>query len=389
MRIGIDVRYLSHGLLGGVHTYVKNFVPELVVLAHDHEIFLYADTKRPFELTRLPDNVTLRCLPWSNSFSSVYHDLFMRREMRRDRLDVVHFPANYGLGPQDVATIVTLHDAINILPLSEILGREFLRGHVKSLRTAVMIVYLHAWSREALRRADLMLTVSQHASREIARYSGLEPGKIRSIPHGLSPDLRRINDPSVLGDVRLRHELPRSFVLADALKNPAVLLRAWRLLPEQIRANRRIVFFSRRPEVLPIVHEAVRAGEARLLLRPAREDLIALYSMADAFVFPSWIEGFGIPVLEAMTCGAPVIASDRGSIPEVAGAAALLADAEDERAFAAHLCAVLEQPEIAASLRSRGIARARQFSWTNTARAILEAYTASEAARPQGKRMAA
>jgi len=374
MRIGIDVRYLSHGLLGGVHTYVRHFVPELLSLASDHQVFLYADTKRPFELSGLPAHVTLRRMTWTSPLSSVYHDLFMRRQMRRDQIDVAHFPANYGLAPKGVSSVVTLHDEINLLPLSEVLGREFFRGNVKSFRTAAMRFYLHAWSTAAVQRADRILTVSKHAADQISRHSGIDASRITAIPHGLSHDLRRITDQLALGAVRTRHDLPARFVVADALKNPAVLVRAWRLLPEQLRLNRRIVFFSRRPDVLPIVHEAIAAGDARLLIRPDRPDLIALYSMADAFVFPSWIEGFGIPVLEAMTCGAPVIASNRGSIPEIAGDAALFADAEDERTLAEHLLAVLERPAVRRELQARGYARAKEFSWAKTARGILDAY---------------
>jgi glycosyltransferase involved in cell wall biosynthesis len=105
--------------------------------------------------------------------------------------------------------------------------------------------------------------------------------------------------------------------------------------------------------------------------------LIALYSMAEAFVFPSWFEGFGLPILEAMVCGAPVIASDRYSIPEVCGGAALLADAEDEVTFARHLKQVLGSPEEAARLRELGYRRAAQFSWHKSARMIRDAYASS------------
>jgi glycosyltransferase involved in cell wall biosynthesis len=158
------------------------------------------------------------------------------------------------------------------------------------------------------------------------------------------------------------------------LKNPAVLVRAWHRLPPALREARQLVFFARRPDVLPIIHEAVRAGDAQLLIRPSRKDLIALFSMADAFVFPSWIEGFGIPLLEAMACGAPIVASDRGAIPEVVGDAGLLADAEDDALLARHLAAVLGSPEVAERLRERGYARVREFSWRNTARQILDSY---------------
>lgn len=369
MRIGIDVRYLSHGLVGGVHTYIAHFVAELIEQARDHQIYLYADTKRPFELGILPGHVTIRSLPWRSPLSSVYHDFFMRHQMAHDRLDVVHFPANYGFGPLGTRTVITVHDAINILPL-----REILRGHRKDPRTIALMSYLHYCTKTALKRADLILTVSAHAAQEIARHAPIEPERIVPVPHAPTPDLRRIEDSTVLADVRRRHGLARPFVLADALKNPAALTGAWSLLPERLRGNREIVFFSRRPDPPSVVRRAVADGQARLLVRPSREDLIALYSMAEAFVFPSWIEGFGIPILEAMTCGAPVIASNRGAIPEVAGKAALLADAEDPIMLAWNLTLVLHSPVTARRLRERGYARAAEFSWQRTARTILDSY---------------
>ena len=122
MRIGIDVRYLSHGLVGGVHTYIKHFVAELCAIAADHQIVLYADTKRPFELNDLPPYVTLRLLPYRGPQSSVYLDYIgLRHAMARDRLDVVHYPANYGFRVPGARVVVTLHDALTIMPLRETL----------------------------------------------------------------------------------------------------------------------------------------------------------------------------------------------------------------------------------------------------------------------------
>lgn len=377
MRIGIDVRYLSHGLFGGIHTYVTNFVPELLRLTQADEVILYADAKRPFELRDLPAHASVRLLPYRNALSSVVNDWFMGRWLERDRLDVMHYPANFGFGPANARVVITLHDALNLLPLSHLLTS---RGTPRTPRVAAMTVYLHTCTWRALRGAALLLTVSEHAKGEIHRISGYRPERILPAPHAPTPDLRRVTDPARLAEVCERHGLPARFVLADALKNPAVIVRAWARLPADLRATHAIVFFSRRPDPLPVVFEAVERGVARLLVRPSRPDLIALYSQAAAFIFPSWYEGFGIPILEAMMCGAPVIASDRTSIPEVAGGAALLMDAEDDAALARHLTRVLAEPAEAERLRALGLARAAQFSWRATAEQILRGYRLALAA---------
>lgn len=369
MRIGIDVRYLSHGLTGGVHNYLANLLPALLQHARDHEIVLYADTKRPFELHELPASVELRLLPYKGAHSSLLHDwLTLRREAARDRLAVIHFPANHGLAPPSTPGVLTLHDAINILPLHEIL-----RGHQKNPRTLAMMTYLHLCSTLSLRRAALVLTVSEHARREIVRVGRIDAGRVVTIPHAPAPDLRRVSDPAALAAVRRRYGLTRPFVLADGLKNPAVLVRAWPLLPAAIRDTHQLVFFARR-EPPPAARSAEAAGFARVLINPPRPDLVALFSMAAAFAFPSWIEGFGIPLLEAMVCGAPVVASDRGAIPEVLGDAGLIADADDERAFAAHLTRVLSDAAVAAELRARGSRRAANNTWEKAAQRTIECY---------------
>ena len=372
MRIGIDVRYLSHGLMGGVHTYVENFVPALLAQADGHEVYLYADTKCPLELGDLPKDkrIVVRNVPWRTSLSSLYHDLFyLGKIMENDRLDIAHFPANYGFGPSNARTVITLHDAINVMPWQKII-----EGHPKNIRTISKMTYLHWCSTAAVRRAKMLITVSEYARTQIARYTQIDPQRIVPIHHAPTPDLKCVTDAATIATTRQRYQLDKPFILADALKNPAVIVRAWRLLPDHLRASYQIVFFSRRPDPLPIVHQAVEDGAARLLIAPSRQELGVLYSCAEAFVFPSWIEGFGIPILEAMTCGAPVIASNRGAIPEVAGEAALLMDAEDETALARFLKLILTEPPQAHQLRQKGFERASQFSWRNTASRILETY---------------
>lgn len=371
MRIGIDIRYLSHGLVGGVHTYVKELVPALLELAAAHELLLYADSKAPCELGPLPPNAMLRTLSYSNPASSVLNDLLLlRRAMAADQVDVAHFPTNYGFGPRTARTVLTVHDAMTLMPLSHVFQSKGTRWNA---RTRAMTIYLYLCSHLALRQAALVLTVSDHARREIANYGRYPVEQIVPIYHGITPDLRRIEDPAALAAVHRRHRLPRPFVLADGLKNPAVLLRAWARLPAALTSLYELVFFSRR-EPLPLVREAEAKGQCRVLLNVERADLVALFSSAAAFVFPSWLEGFGIPILEAMTCGAPVICANNSAMPEVAGGAALLCHAEDDITLAAHLVRVLGDPAEAERLRQLGFARAAQFSWPRAAEQTMIAY---------------
>jgi glycosyltransferase involved in cell wall biosynthesis len=374
VRLGIDVRYLSHGLLGGIHSYVAQLVPALVEQAAG-PIFLYADTKRPFELRDLPARVVVRRLPWRSPLSSVQLDLTLWRAMAADRVELAHFPANYGFGPPGATTVLTVHDALNLLPLPHLL-RGAIRGQGRlAPRTAALTCYLHLLTQAAVRRAGWLLTVSEHARQQIARQSGVDPRRIVAIPHAPGADAAPTEDAGRRAALRQRYRLPDRFLLADGLKNPELLVQAWRRLPAELRQERQIVFFARQTALLPAVHQAVAEGEARLLIRPPRDDLIGLYGLAEAFLFPSWIEGFGLPVLEAMACGTPVIASDRGSIPEVAGGAALLADAEQPAQFAGQIERLLRSAALRSSLRERGLQRAAQFSWAASARRTLEAYS--------------
>ncbi len=369
MRIGIDVRYLSHGLVGGIHTYLKHLLPALFAVGRNEQFVLYADAKAPFEINELPNHVTLRILPYRNPLSTIWNDLArLQSAMARDRVDVAHFPANYGLGPRAAATVITLHDAINVMP-----WREIIAGHNKDARSIAMMTYLHLITRRTVERAHGLITVSRHAQQDILRYCRRDAQSITVAPHGPPPDVRPVDDDRILAAVRQRYGLNRSFVLADGLKNPAVLTRAWPLLPAALQQQYEIIFFARR-EPWPAARAAEAAGFARVLICPPRDDLIALFTMASAFIFPSWFEGFGIPLLEAMICGTPVIASDRGAIPEVVGEAGLICDAEDEQALARHLITILADPERAAYFRQAGRQRARQFSWQYTAEQTLAAY---------------
>ena len=188
MRIGFDVRYLSHGLTGGVRTYVYHLARVLPRVAPDTPFVFYADAKGDLDLPRpLPGNVTLRELPWTSTLSSVANDRRIAGWMARDQVDVAHFPGNFGAaGPY--RQVVTVHDALNLFPM-----REHLRGFGRTPRRVAMMLYLGYQTRRAVRSADRLITVSEHARQEIARIGGCDPDRLTVVHEAADPRFQRVN----------------------------------------------------------------------------------------------------------------------------------------------------------------------------------------------------
>ncbi|MGE0448465.1 MAG: glycosyltransferase family 4 protein [Vicinamibacterales bacterium] len=367
MRIGLDARYLSHGLTGGVHTYVLNLATMLPIVAPDDQFVFYADRKAPFEIDPLPPSVTLRLLPWRSPASSVRNDRQLGRLMDEDDVDVAHHPANYAFRGQR-PTVVTLHDTLNLFPVArQIAGMARTPGRLG--RT----LYLAAATSRTIRRADRIIAPSEHARQDAAARTGVPLSRIDAVHSAAAASFAPVTDGERLNAVRARYRLPPRMILGDAIKNPRALVEAFRSLPPNLREGTAIVFFSREPapraELAPLL-----AQDVRFTAQPSTSDLAALYSLAELFVLPSWYEGFGLPLLEAMQCGAPVAGSTRGSIPEIVGDAGLLFDVDDRAALTRHLSAVLGHADVRRDLAARGLARAATFSWERTARQTLDAY---------------
>jgi glycosyltransferase involved in cell wall biosynthesis len=369
MRIGLDVRYISHGITGGVRTYVYNLAKELPLVSPDQQFIYYADEKAPFELANeLPGNVTLKTLPWRSRWSSILNDHQIGRWMDEDRLNVVHSPGNYGPVVR-APLIVTLHDTLNLFPLS-----EHLRGFGKRPYQVGLMVYLGHQTRASLKRAARLITVSDHARADIAARSDFPIDRIVTIHEAAEDRFQSIADPQLLETERARLQVGSRFVLADGVKNPGALIEAFGLLPECIRNETDVVFFSREATPRPAVAEALARKRFKFIARPPSSDIVSLMNLATAFAFPSFYEGFGIPLVEAMRCGAPIIASRRGSIPEIVGDAGLLFDLEQPADFARHLESVLGSAARAAELKEQSLRRARHFSWKKAARETLSLY---------------
>jgi glycosyltransferase involved in cell wall biosynthesis len=234
----------------------------------------------------------------------------------------------------------------------------------------------------SLRRAGALIAPSQATCRDLVELLGVDAGRIQVIPEATDALFQPVIDPTELARVRHLYHLDRPYVLsvgtAEPRKNLVRLLTAFAACQATLPVTHELVLVGGRGWLTGPLEAAARpllaAGLLRVLGYVPQTDLPALYSGAAAFAYPSIYEGFGLPVLEALACGAPVLTSNRSSLPEVVGTAGLLVDPDASAAIAAGLCALVTDAALATNLRRRGLSRARQFSWEMAARATLAVY---------------
>ncbi len=302
------------------------------------------------------------------------------REARRLGVDVFHVPHFAPpLLTGSTPVVATIHDAIPLrLPLY----------HAKA-RTKV---YSSVVSRAA-HKATMIITVSQHAKQDIIELLKLPAERIRVIYQAVSDDMQPVLDPEKLAAARARYGItgPYIFYLGglDARKNVPQLVRAFAHLYQRLGNPNLQLLISGNPDKRsgalfpdprPVAANLDMSGQ--ILYRFVEdEDKAAVYSGASAFVFPSLYEGFGLDPLEAMACGAPVICSNRTSLPEVVGDAAISLDPDNLPDMVDAMYNVLTNAELSADLRTRGLQRAKLFNWHKTADETLAVYEEAFARR--------
>jgi len=248
--------------------------------------------------------------------------------------------------------------------------------------TRRMGTYFRVFLPLATRRARLVLTVSEASARGLEELLGVPREKIRVVPNGIAADFKPVTDAGTLRQVRERYGLPKTFVLyvgtLEPRKNLIRLVQACDRLWHAGRLDQPLVLIGKRgwlaDELFQFIEDAGCRDRVILPGYVAREDLPAIYSAAAVCAYPSLCEGFGLPPLEAMACGTPVVASTATSLPEVLGDAASLVDPLDVDAIAEAIRSVIEDDALRMRLCAAGLARAREFTWEATARRTLAVY---------------
>jgi len=290
----------------------------------------------------------------------------------REKIDLLHGP--YWSNPlwSPWPTVVTVHDVIQFV-LPEYAWRKISR------------VYFGLVSAGA-RRAQAVITVSECSKQDIMKILGLGPERIHVIGNAVDASLYPVRDAWLLANVRERYGVAPRFVLYfggfDMRKNVPRLIEAYARLPERLRREYQLVIAGRYQHLghplYPDPRETVRRlgldGNVIFTGQIREQDKAPLYSAATVFAFPSLYEGFGMPVLEAMACGTPVVTSNVSALPEVAGDAGLLVDPYAPEAISNALAELLDSAARRNDLARRGLERARRFTWPQVAEQTVRVY---------------
>lgn len=371
MHIGIDAHAIGRQQ-GGNETYIRGLIRALAEVDGQNRYTLYlanADAATEWRddfCLRFP-NFNVRLLPPPTPLVKV--PLILTYELRRRPVDVLH--VQYTSPPFCPAPVVaTIHDlAFEHMP------ETFTRRGSFQLKLTV---------RRTARRAARIATVSEYSRQDILRTYKLPPEKVAVTYNGVESHFITQNEsPSEAEDIRRRFGVGGDFLLAvgslQPRKNLVRLIRAYsRLRNENGDFTAQLVIVGRKlwlaDEIFAEVKKQRWAEDVILTGYVEDQDLPKLYRAATAFVYPSLFEGFGLPPLEAMACGTPVVTSNVSSLPEVTGKAALLIDPKNESELASALLRITGDQSLRAKLREQGIEQARKFTWRAAAEKTLQLY---------------
>jgi glycosyltransferase involved in cell wall biosynthesis len=371
VRIAIDARKL-HDF--GIGTYIRNLLRQLGRLDHDTEYVLLCQEQDCSLASQLGEN--FRAVVDSSPPYSVREQLSIPLALRRERIDVFHAP-HYVLPPlAHCRSVVTIHDCIHLM-FPQYLPNRFALGYARA----------SIWM--AARTSDRVLTVSETSKRDILHFFDVPADKITVIYNGIDERFWLQPPDDQLSRMCERYQLHGDFVLyvgnVKPHKNVERLIDAFHLVRQNGLDHLKLVVIgddvSKYAELRRAVHRYNLHKHVRFLGHMPDEALAVLYRLAAVFVFPSLYEGFGLPPLEAMASGVPVVASNVSSLPEVVGDAGLLVDPADPHEIAGGIYRVLTEPGLRDALRKKGLARAAEFSWERSVQQIRAIYGDTAARR--------
>lgn len=366
MRIAVDLRRVKNP---GIGRYMQGLAQAMLTQASEHEFLLLLPPGAQDIIADPARRAERLCCPVK--YYSLREQLELPRILRAHRIDLFHSPHFVLPLVCPCPAVVTIHDVIYLAckdDLDSRLGRMYYRRMIAA----------------AARKAERIITVSEFSKSDIVRHLNIQPEKIEVIHSGVVPEFQRITAPFLLEQVRRKYSINADFILYAGIykprKNHAGLLQAFQRLLNRDLAAKLVIAgpMAEGESTLKKLAQDLGIAEHVVFTGPVEDsELAALYSAARVYACPSLYEGFGFTVLEAMTCGAPVVCSRETSLPEIAGDAALYADPRDPEQFSNALRQAFSDDGLRVKLVESGYNNCRRFSWAKAAASTIAVYEQS------------
>ncbi len=348
MRIAIDARMIRHGSMHGIARYVYQLLRGLSGRSLKHELFVLINRDSPLEGCQWGANIKL--VHVNSHWISFSEQKELPKILRDLKIDLFHAPSFVAPIVVPCSMVMTIHD-LNHMVLPQ-------------FYTFFHQIYYQLVVRRSIKKSRFIITVSKFSKKEIVRTLGLDPDKIFVTYNGVSEDYKPIYDRQYLDYVRDIYGLPERFLLCVSNnkphKNVHQLVRAF------CYSSVEIPLVLACPTDANLIKIAENYGKKHLLYFSKfieEEHLPAVYSLTDLFVYPSTYEGFGLPPLEALACGAPVVVARSSSLPEVVGDNAIFANPFDYKAIAEALEQGVYDGIARETLKRKGLKHAQKYSW--------------------------
>ncbi len=372
MLIGIDATRANKPAKTGVEWYAHHVIQELktCTTGDENSWILYSNAVLHGGLEVLPENWYEVRMKWP--FPIGWTQIRLSFELSRRTPDVLWMPGSTLPRFVPTHTVVTVHD-VGFHRFPHLYKPHQVKIHEQAMK-------------EIAKKAARILTVSEYAGREISETYGIDPGKIAITYLGIDHEAyRRIDDEAGIEDRLRRMQLPKPFFIAigrlEAKKNITTLIKAFNSFKARLGVGSpyHLALVGPRGFGYAAIADEIARSPYRSEIHETgyvpEADLPYLLNAADALIHPSWVEGFGIPPVEAMACGCPVIASNVASLPEILGDAALFFSPSEPEQLAQRMRRVVEEISVKDELRRKGIERANSFTWTKTAQHTVPVLT--------------
>jgi glycosyltransferase involved in cell wall biosynthesis len=367
MRIAVDglsAKSLYHGM--GIYTF--NLLKELAPIAHEHNILIYNNSNIFFNISKENNNVEIRNITKHRYFRIAWEYTSLPISLKREKVDIFWGPSNFLPPIKPCKFIVTIHDVSSF---------TYAESYPLARR------YYYQWLiLNAIRKADLLITVSESTKSDLIKLFHVPVHKIRVIYNGVNENLRPIRIQTELDKIKQKYNLPDEYIFSlgvlEPKKNIERLILAYiELKKSHIDLPKLVVGGSRKygwknSRVFQLIKTHKLEQEVLFTDFIPYDDLPAVYSLARAFIFPSIYEGFGLPAVEAMACGTPVITSNVSSLPEIAGGAAILVNPFNVDEIANAILDVLKNDSKRTEMIDKGFENVKRFDWEKSANEILE-----------------